>query len=986
MAFNPFEAFRKNSKVLIALLTIFVMFIFVLSSGIGGGDFFDWLTVQCGGKEGRNPVYGEIDGKNYRSDQLDEIRRLRGAANLFMLNAVEQCDHALISLIQQDLKNNLIRNQDVQRDLGQVERDRASIISFGATIRPRTFEFVSGEQLSAELYARAAQLNERDSAAEIRNLRRAAKLLDHAAVLFSVRATGGLFFFEVPNQNGLDAFRYLMLLKEADRMDLRFTDDDVKKLINDETEGVLNDDKTAREVDNAVRKEYKFSSDKVLKAIGDEYRMRTAMTILRGRLTTPAAQTPFEMFEFFKDQCMRARFETVALSIEKYLPLVKKEPTKEELAALYDQYARVEYDPEKSTPGFKEPRRVKIEYIGLDNTLPLYKQGGPFVEAATKVAFPLQSIAGGDPISLALLTASPLLTESLVVREALERDPHIASLRMERLFSLCRHGVPEVPKALGVNAVDDTLTLVRLLTYLRTANRFIDPFPKPAGQLLYQPLPLASLTAQLAVANNPLAATAGAVTAMQNTTRLLDVRLRVAAGLQAAVTPLSPNPAFSITSAFASSAAALANLPTLPEAFWTALYYEQQRETKAVERRYALRDFNRLQERLSEIRKRLAPPEEKKDITAVTPRKKDKFKPKDEDVKKANDDARALIDQFIKDHTFKDRPSVRTGTSEKLRDQFDAHNDSGLKPLHDKLVDSLKQRAREQSNRELYGAFQAAFFPPLDAKDNPLVGLFAPVEFPQQRVTAEDFDKPVYLAWRTEDVPAKQVPYPQISEEMKAKVVRAWKIRKARELAMEDAQRVAESLRALGKKHLVDSDNAAAFDKDLTELVDKDNKWQKLLASISVSMLTYHPAMQFNARPSFMPPAVRNPQIQYPLSSPDRDGDRWNGRRMAYQLLEVRNKPLGETVITKDEPEMHIYVSVMVEKTPPNMETFFDTFKQMRTGDSGLSPDNFYGPFRQKGFGELRDDVYNRIKAEAKFKETDALKKSLEKKGEGSSE
>ena len=45
MAFNPFNVFRRNQKILFALLTVLVMFMFVLS--FGQGDFFSsvprWL-------------------------------------------------------------------------------------------------------------------------------------------------------------------------------------------------------------------------------------------------------------------------------------------------------------------------------------------------------------------------------------------------------------------------------------------------------------------------------------------------------------------------------------------------------------------------------------------------------------------------------------------------------------------------------------------------------------------------------------------------------------------------------------------------------------------------------------------------------------------------------------------------------------------------------------------------------------------------------
>jgi hypothetical protein len=36
MAYNPFNIFRRNQKAIFAVVTVFIMFTFVLSSGLGG--------------------------------------------------------------------------------------------------------------------------------------------------------------------------------------------------------------------------------------------------------------------------------------------------------------------------------------------------------------------------------------------------------------------------------------------------------------------------------------------------------------------------------------------------------------------------------------------------------------------------------------------------------------------------------------------------------------------------------------------------------------------------------------------------------------------------------------------------------------------------------------------------------------------------------------------------------------------------------------
>lgn len=1023
MAFNPFDTFRKNSKALLAVLTIFIMFVFVLSSGIGGGDFFDWLARAFGGRDSRGSMMGEIDGHEYHKQELDEIRQQRAAANAFMLAAVTVCDNELSSQIEQDLKNNAIRNPEIKNELQWVAEDRRSILTSGGTsIRfdGRSIQGVFGvdELLDrTQKMAASPQLNDRDNAAEIRNLRRAAKVYEHAAMLVAVARTG-LFFNEIGNQNEEEALRFLMLLKEADRFDIHFTDDDVKKLINEETENVLLDENAAKKVDDAVRQNHKLSASKILTAIGNEYRMRTALTILHGMRTLPSTQTAFEMFEYFNDRCTPIRFEVVDLAIEKYIPLVTGQPTSQELAALYDTYQRAEYDPARPTPGFKEPRKVKLAWLAIDETLPLYRNAIPFLKAASIIGGPLQVGPTPDPFSGGLFAATPAIAEPLSIRDEMARDRSLAARRRAPVFNPVG---PRQPRMSGVNLIQDALESVHWREFINGSfyieplrlihfrpplpglypveyaiaqqrwsdfvlPRNADPYPEPSEPLYYHPLPLASLAGHLAVAHHPLAAMTNAAAGVRGSAQLLDTRARIASGMQIALAPLGGNPGFP----FASTAAALANLPSLPEAFWVATFLEGKRTNKEAEKLAAKNDLDRLRERLREVRKKLEPPEEKKEDLAMPP-KKSNFKINPDDLKKANEDSKALIAQFIKDRTVAGQSSIRHGESQQARSVFDIHNDPGLKELHEKVLQIVSRRKPIPDEKDIYTMY-GQLFPTLDTKANPDAKLYEPMLFPESFVSEASFSDPVFAVWRIEDQPSKAVPYDKASPEMKEQVVRAWKIQKARVLANEDANKVAASLKELAQKHLIETDNLFAFESALRDLVIKDPKWKKLFPAIEIAPLTVVPPREDNTKPTFTLPSIRHADILYPLSEPDReDRDRWNGRGMARQLLEARNKPLGETVIVQDTSNMHVYVTVMVKKTPPGMSAFYQVYRLTRANDAqGQNrfdqPANlFYGPFAMKGRSDQYTDMLNRIKAEVKFKETEALKKSLEKK-DGSSE
>src|SRR5947208_13547791 len=88
MAFNPFHGFRKHSKVIFAILTIICMITFILSSGLGRGDFFDWLVGLVGASSRQGEVVTTLYGDKVHESQLGERERLRRIASDFVASAV----------------------------------------------------------------------------------------------------------------------------------------------------------------------------------------------------------------------------------------------------------------------------------------------------------------------------------------------------------------------------------------------------------------------------------------------------------------------------------------------------------------------------------------------------------------------------------------------------------------------------------------------------------------------------------------------------------------------------------------------------------------------------------------------------------------------------------------------------------------------------------------------------------------------------------
>src|SRR5437667_7738522 len=88
MAFNPFRAFRKHQKVIMATLVGVSMVTFVLCGGIfGKGDFAGWFQDTFLGGRGRDNKVASVYGKTIEYPDIDRLRSQRRLANEYMSQA-----------------------------------------------------------------------------------------------------------------------------------------------------------------------------------------------------------------------------------------------------------------------------------------------------------------------------------------------------------------------------------------------------------------------------------------------------------------------------------------------------------------------------------------------------------------------------------------------------------------------------------------------------------------------------------------------------------------------------------------------------------------------------------------------------------------------------------------------------------------------------------------------------------------------------------
>jgi peptidyl-prolyl cis-trans isomerase D len=104
------------------------------------------------------------------------------------------------------------------------------------------------------------------------------------------------------------------------------------------------------------------TDSQLLHDIGRQFRLNSLTLLEMSQQRT----TPLDLYLSHRDQSERVSALSVALPVERYLGEVAQ-PTDSEVEAFYDQYNDQLPDPNRDTPGFKLPRRVRVEYLQVDS-------------------------------------------------------------------------------------------------------------------------------------------------------------------------------------------------------------------------------------------------------------------------------------------------------------------------------------------------------------------------------------------------------------------------------------------------------------------------------------------------------------------------------------------------------------------------------------------------------------------------------------------
>ncbi|MGL6097188.1 MAG: hypothetical protein ACRC7O_15500, partial [Fimbriiglobus sp.] len=376
MAFNPFDLFRRNQRILFAILTVFVMFMFVLS--FGKGDFFEWLPRWLGSKRGGETV-AVVDGAKVTTADLGKVETNRVLANTYMAAAADLAARNLDKYIRDVLPRvSTERRPDVQQVLtarqlqyfSQELRQRDQL----AQMMPGRFPPVTIVEAMIDRERTIVTLNNRltgllsATAAKEDDLTAARAAADLLRLDLHAGQQSRLYFANQPNGSSRDRFDFLLWKKKADDLGIAFTPTDLNTLLAAEFSNRLTAEDW-KQAEITLGNKSGFTLDVLREALADEFRVRAAQRAVLGADViqpsplNPSYDAPTDYFKFYQDQTSPARFGFVSVPAENFLPQVSGTPTESELRELFTKYRNVEANPQLPAPGLREPRRLKLGWL-----------------------------------------------------------------------------------------------------------------------------------------------------------------------------------------------------------------------------------------------------------------------------------------------------------------------------------------------------------------------------------------------------------------------------------------------------------------------------------------------------------------------------------------------------------------------------------------------------------------------------------------------
>jgi len=977
MAYNPFNIFRRNQKAIFAVITVFIMFTFVLSSGLGGGaDFFDWLPRWLGSKSKKGDVLCTIDGSKVYASELDQLNFQRVMANRFMSLAGVKTVESLQGLIFQQMSQISPETRTIIQEGEQAEQflsdpRMAGSPEIAAMFRPKL-----------EAYRNLAN-SEKASSAD----KEVARTIRYVRILQRQMAgsQGEHYFLFAPNHTRRDLVDFMLWQKKADQLGIKITAEDIKKLIAQEFHGFLQSDDEVRIRQQLQQQMAHFSMNRCIDAIGEEFRVRMAQTALLGPIAHggrtdktaggfPLFGTPYEAFEFYREQCSPTTYCAIPVPAVNYLPQVadpnESDPAvRAQLRELFDKYKNNEPNLARETPGLKEPRKIKVDWISITGAEPFYiklaeeqlKAGELQAKVGSMLSVP---VLGGSPLWLASASA-PLAIKEPILQAEYDRT------------------------------VADHWRQVEL-RYMRDNVTWADAFgfsTTPLDSSIVRPGNLAAagggLAGQFLAFGDPRMAAAITMTAPY----AYEVRDRVKAGVPALLLALGTIPGVKADALGLSIGRPVPGPLPGPPLFANVLgglaaYNMLLPKPLPVE---ALKP-TLMKNLIATTARHLAfgdPNASRDSLGAPDPKKKGDVQTFIDEVNKLSDNGRirasdkekvAALQKYIVD--FVSKRGIMLHGNDMPQSEWNLEEAAELAPLVDVQKKSLKGSPHQQVSQ--YIPFARSFFWDKANQRTPVSTIYQahyyPEERPQPRDTMSANPEPQYIVWRTEEIAAKT---PASLDDALPAAKAVWKHLKARELAKARAEKLAESIRAGGPGSeasvsfaLLDQSNqlatefgndARARDRTAPFLIEGvcpitsvDNPTANTGVLPSTTNFSFGQLHEFRILPS--------ENVKYPAAE------------MRQKVLDERTKPVKTVMLLTDEPKDIYFVVTLLKREMKSDIDFQTVLHQVGSPNRNI----ILGSFQESQRDKTIESVMGLLKQEFKYEENEEQKKKLdERRGSG---
>lgn len=407
MAFNPFDVFRRNQKILFSILTVFIMIMFTLS--FGQGDFFTTIQNYFGAKTRKGETLAVIDGSKFTESELFELNRRRELANTYMVSLSFRARQSLQSYVTDGLN--------------RVSSENRPIIQTALNCMTDQQQF---QQLDRVLVGLDSILKSKSPKQTDLDIAQSAKSM-LGLFLRQLRSNQRLYFDNAPNLTSRDQVEFALWQRKADKLGIYFSDADVALLIQNEF-GNRVDNNDLAEAEKPLRgRGTNYKPLELRAALAEEFRVRAAQQLVLGQsfISLPPSgsapfEAPFDAFEFYNKETNPAQYGLISFPAEAYISQVTENPTETQLIKLFNEARNIEPDPGNARAALREPRRLKLEWIEVKGDETFYKNLAkttlPLIELQAKLAYAVGLPVGFPTIASTATALIPLVESDLALQ------------------------------------------------------------------------------------------------------------------------------------------------------------------------------------------------------------------------------------------------------------------------------------------------------------------------------------------------------------------------------------------------------------------------------------------------------------------------------------------------------------------------------------------------------------------------------------------